>query len=186
MAPGAVFGVLLITAFLPSSSSIWSFCGQPKLECRECKCSTACNCDNHCTQTQIVKDCNIGTDTHNTWATHYTTQNHHTRMIMMVSFSLNLCFMLLIIFRKPILNCLARRKRRQQLKKQSATQAEQLQKTQDLALVLKQMLHDNTPPGQLSPTAPPSSSHDCPSSIHQPSLSELPTLSALMATITKP
>jgi hypothetical protein len=110
MAISAVISLLILTKFLPSLSSTWSFCGQPTLKWKECKFSTECNYDNHCTQTQIVEDCNIGTDIHNAWGTHYTTQNYYTRIIMSVLFSPNLCLTMLIIFRNPILYWPAQRK----------------------------------------------------------------------------
>jgi hypothetical protein len=181
MTISVVIGFFIVSALL-SSSSAWSFCGQPKLECKECKCSTECNCDNHCTQTQIVQDCNIGIDTHNSWANHYTAQNYYTRLIMIVSFSLNLFLTMIIIFRKPLLNCFARRKHRHQIKKHSATQAEQMKTTHDFALVVKQILQETNPSVHLPQTAT-TALHARPLSIEQYPHSEMAPISTLSDTI---
>jgi hypothetical protein len=69
--------ILLVSQFVP----VLNFCifGQPKLECKPCICHPECHCETKCVQQQIMKDCNLGVDSHNALASHHTGKSYNTR-----------------------------------------------------------------------------------------------------------
>jgi len=55
--------MFLAAQFLPSLDGF--FFGQGKLECKPCICHPECHCETKCIQQQIMKECNLGVDSHN-------------------------------------------------------------------------------------------------------------------------
>ena len=110
--------ILLASQFVP----VLNFCpfGQPKLECKPCDCHPEYHCETQCIQQKIMKECNIGVDSHNALASHHTEVNRTTRILLVVSLILNFFQTIVFLLRKPIRNCYQNRQKRQQQRQQAA------------------------------------------------------------------
>jgi hypothetical protein len=75
--------ILLLSHFAPVAD-LFLF-GQPKLDCKPCICHPECHCETQCIQQQIMQECNLGVDTHNTLLSHHTHENRTTRLILVFS-----------------------------------------------------------------------------------------------------
>jgi hypothetical protein len=65
--------LFLVAQFVPTIDGF--LFGQPKLKCIPCICHPGCHCETKCVQKQIMKECNLGVDSHNVvFASHYTQQ----------------------------------------------------------------------------------------------------------------
>jgi hypothetical protein len=109
--------LLLIAQFVPAVEAF--LFGPSKLECKPCICHPECHCETKCIQQQIMKDCNLGVDSHNLLASHHTQENRTTRIILIFSLIVNFILTLLLLFRKTVRNCY----RAQQLRKRLRTEA---------------------------------------------------------------
>ena len=97
------------------------FCGQPTLQCKPCICHPECHCETKCVQQQIMKECNLGVDSHNTLLSHHTQENRTTRIVLIISLLINFVLILILLFRKPIRNCYRKHQQRQRQTKTTQT-----------------------------------------------------------------
>ncbi|CAF2991519.1 unnamed protein product [Rotaria sp. Silwood2] len=114
--------------------------GQPKLECKPCICHPECHCETKCVQQQIMKECNLGVDSHNIFASHYTQENRTTRLILLFSLIINFLLTLLLLFRKTVCNCYREHQLQKRQQKQTKQQAAARQQTERYTITLKQMI----------------------------------------------
>ena len=126
-----IFIIFLVAQFVPTVDTF--LFGQTKLECKPCICHPECHCETKCVQQQLMKECNLGVDSHNAFASHYTQENRTTRLILLFSLIINFILTLLLLFRKPIRNCY----RTQQMRKQQTLARQQ---TEHYAIALRQMI----------------------------------------------
>ncbi len=103
MASLLVIMLLLVAQFVPSVDGF--LFGQTKLECKPCVCHPECHCETKCVQQQLMKECNLGVDSHNVFASHYTQENRATRFILISSLIVNFLLTLILLFGKPLCNC---------------------------------------------------------------------------------
>ena len=139
-----LFLIFLVARFVPHVDGF--LFGSPKLECKPCICHPECHCETKCVQQQIMKECNIGVDTHNALASHHTQENQTTRFILIFSVSINFLLLLFLLFRKPILNCYRARQLHKQQQQAAQQQAIARQHTEHYTLALKQMVIPSADP----------------------------------------
>ncbi|CAF3959252.1 unnamed protein product [Rotaria sp. Silwood2] len=128
--------------------------GQPKLECKPCICHPECHCETKCVQQQIMKECNLGVDSHNIFASHYTQENRTTRLILLFSLIINFLLTLLLLFRKTVCNCYREHQLQKRQQKQIKQQAAARQQTERYTIALKQIITphaEKCPPKQSDP-----------------------------------
>lgn len=118
---------------------------QPKLECKPCVCHPECHCETKCVQQQILKECNLGVDSHNALAVHHTEENRITRLILISSLSVNFILILLLILRKPVRNCYRKCQLRKQEQAMAKQQAAAHQQTERFTLALRQLIPSSSP-----------------------------------------
>ena len=133
-----IFLIFLVARFVPDVDGF--LFGSPKLECKPCICHPECHCETKCVQQQIMKECNLGVDTHNALASHHTQENQTTRFILIFSVSINFLLLLFLIFRKPIINCYRAHQRHKQQQLTAHQQAIARQHTEQYTIALKQMV----------------------------------------------
>ena len=133
-----IFMLILVAQFI-SPIDLFLF-SQPKLECKPCICHPECHCETKCVQQQILKECNLGVDTHNTLAAHHTQENRTTRFILLFSLSVNLILILLLLLRKPVRNCYRKRQTRQREVTIAHQQATARQQTERYTIALRQLI----------------------------------------------
>jgi hypothetical protein len=132
--------------------------GQPKLECKLCICHPECHCETKCVQQQIMKDCNLGADSHNLLVTHHTQENRSTRFILVVSLIVNFLQTFLLLFRKSIRNCYRSHKNHQRQKTETKHQATARCQAERYTVALKQLI--TVPTDHLPPLNQSSQSRD--------------------------
>ncbi len=133
-----IFVILLVAQFVP----VVNFCifGQPKLECKPCICHPECHCETKCVQQQIMKECNLGVDSHNVLASHHTQENRTTRIILIFSLIINFIQTLLLLFRKTVRNCYRAHQTRKRQQKEAKQQASARYQAERYTVALKQIL----------------------------------------------
>ncbi len=144
--------LLIVLQFVPTVDPF--LFGQPKLECKPCICHPECHCETKCVQQQIMKDCNLGVDSHNLLVTHHTQENRSTRFVLVVSLIVNFLQTFVLIFRKSIRNCYRSHKNHQRQKTEAKNQATARCHAERYTVALKQLITVPTDhPSQLNPSS---------------------------------
>jgi hypothetical protein len=149
-----LFFIFLVARFVPDVNGF--LFSSPKIECKPCICNPECHCETKCIQQQIMKECNLGVDTHNALASYHTQDNQTTRFILIFSVSINFLLLLLLLFRKPILNCYRAHQRTKQQQQAAQHQAIARQNTEHYTMALQQMVApsaDQGPSNLINPYA---------------------------------
>ncbi|CAF4598128.1 unnamed protein product, partial [Rotaria sp. Silwood2] len=130
--------LFLVAQFVPAVDGF--LFGQLKLECKPCICHPECHCETKCVQQQIMKECNLGVDSHNVFASHYTQENRTNRLILLFSLIINFLLKLLLLFSKPVRSCYRAHQLQKRQQKQTKQQAAARQQTEHYTIALKQMI----------------------------------------------
>ncbi len=144
-----IYILFIVSQFVPTVDPF--LFGQPKLECKPCVCHPECHCETKCVQQQIMKDCNLGVDSHNVLVAHHTHENRLTRFILVVSLVVNFLQTFLLLFRKPIRNCYRSHKTQQRQRTDAKQQAIAHHQAERYTIALKQMITVPTEQLQTSP-----------------------------------
>ena len=153
--------VLLMSHFVPVVD-LFLF-GQPKLDCKPCICHPECHCETQCIQQQIMNECNLGVDTHNTLLSHHTHENRTTRLILVLSLFVNFLQTILLLFRKTVRNLYRTCRQRKNHRTESRRQASDRRQAERYTAALRGMIdvnprqhasHRDSPNRDLSPTQP--------------------------------
>ena len=135
-------GLLIVLMFLAAqflSTLDGFFFGQGKLECKPCICHPECHCETKCIQQQIMKECNLGVDSHNALVSHHTQENRTTRFILIFSLTANFFLILLLLCRKPVRHCYRTHRIRKQQQKTNEQEAAARQQTDRYTIALKKL-----------------------------------------------
>ncbi len=130
--------LIIVSQFVPTVDPF--LFGQPKLECKPCICHPECHCETKCVQQQIMKDCNLGVDSHNVLVAYHTHENRLTRIILVVSLVVNFLQTFLLIFRTPIRNWYRSYKTQQRQRTAAKQQAIAHHQAERYTVALKQLI----------------------------------------------
>lgn len=139
-----VMAVLIFSAVLLLSNVIpvvdpFLF-GQPKLDCKPCICHPECHCETRCIQQQIMRECNLGVDTHNTLLSHHTNENRTTRLLLLISLFVNFLQTILLLFRKTVRNLYRTCRQRNLNRTESRRQASARRQAEHYTAALRDMI----------------------------------------------